>query len=57
MNISEIWYVDASQQHKMLQQNSFWLSAFFCRFLTKKTAKVDQTLRKLAKLKPFSEIS
>jgi hypothetical protein len=42
MKFSEIWYVDASQQNKMLQNNSFWISAFFGRFLTKKTTKIDQ---------------
>ena len=29
MKFSEIWYVDASQQNKMLQKNFFWSSAFF----------------------------
>ena len=56
MKFSKSWYVDASQQNKMLQKNFFWISAFFCRFLTKKTAKIDQKLRKLAKPKPFGEI-
>ena len=56
MKFSEIWYVDASQQNKMLQKNSFWISAFFGRFLTKKTTKIDQKWRKLAKPKPFGEI-
>ena len=55
MKFSEIWYVDASQQNKMLQKNFFWISAFFGRFLTKKTA-IDQKLRKLAKPKLFGEI-
>ena len=36
MKFSEIWYVDASQQNKMLSKNFFWISAFFGRFLTKK---------------------
>ena len=36
MKFSEIWYVDASQQKKMLQKKFFWISAFFGRFLTKK---------------------
>ena len=39
MKFSKIWYVDASQQKKMLQKNFFWISAFFCRFLTKKQQK------------------
>ena len=34
------WYVDASQQNKMLHKNLFWISAFFGRFLTKKQAKI-----------------
>ena len=34
----------------------FWISAFYGRFLTKKTAKINQKLRKLAKSKPFDEI-
>ena len=56
LKFSEIWYVDVSQQNKMLQKNFFWISAFFGRFLTKKTAKIDQKLRKFAKPKPFGEI-
>ena len=40
MKFSEVWYVDASQQQKMLQ----------------KTVKIDQKWRKLAKSKPFDEI-
>ena len=48
MKLSEICYVDASQQNKMLH-NFFWNSAFFGRFLTKKAAKIDKKLRKLAK--------
>ena len=43
-------------KQKMLQKNFFCISAFFDRFLTKKTAKIDQKLRKLAKPKPFGEI-
>ena len=31
----EIWYLDASQQKKMLQKNYFSISAFFCHFLSK----------------------
>ena len=46
LKFSEIWYVDASQQNKMLQKIFFWITAFFGRFLTKKTAKIDQKLRK-----------
>jgi len=29
MNFSEFWYVDTSQQKKMLQKNYFSISAFF----------------------------
>ena len=32
MKFSEIWYLDASQQQKMLQKNFFWILAFFGRF-------------------------
>ena len=56
MKFSEIWYVDVSQQNKMLQKIFFWISAFFGRFLTKKTAKIDKKIRKLAKPKPFGEV-
>ena len=34
----------------------FWISAYFGRFFTKKTAKIGQKLRKLAKSKPFGEV-
>ena len=56
MKFSKIWYVDAFQQTKMLKKIFFWISAFFGRLLTKKTAKIDQKCRKLAKSKPFDEI-
>jgi len=39
IKFSEIWYVDAFQQNKMLQNNFFWISAFFGRLLTKKQPK------------------
>ena len=42
MNFSEIWFVDASQQNKMLQKNFFWISAFFGRFSTKKQPKLTK---------------
>ena len=42
MKFSKIWYVDASQQNKMLQKNFFWISAFFVRFLTKKQPKLTK---------------
>ena len=48
MKISEIWYVDASQQNKMLQKN-FWISAFFGRFLTKKQPKLTK-MKKIGKI-------
>ena len=49
---SEIWYVNASQQKKIQQKTVFW----FWHFLAKKTAKIDQIWRKLAKSKPFDKI-
>ena len=54
MKFLEIWYVDASQQQKMLQKNFFWILAFFCRFLTKKQPKKEE--KKMAKSKPFDEL-
>ena len=42
MKFSEIWYVDASQQNKMLQKNFFWILGFFGRFLTKKQPKLTK---------------
>ena len=42
MKFSKIWYVDASQQTKMLQRNFFWISVFFGRLFNQKTAKIDQ---------------
>ena len=42
MKSSEIWFVDASQQKKMLQKNFFWISAVFVRFLTKKQARLTK---------------
>ena len=42
MKFTEILYVDASQQNKMLQKNLFWISAFFIRFLTKKQQKLTK---------------
>ena len=47
LKFSEIWYVDASQQNKMLQKNFVWISAYFGRFLTKKwlkAAKYDKNI-------------
>ena len=35
VKFSEIWYLDASQQKKMLQKNYFSISAFFGHFLPK----------------------
>ena len=32
MKFSEIWYVDASQQNKMLQKNFLWISVFLAVF-------------------------
>ena len=57
MKFSEIWYVDVSQQNKMLQKNSFWISAFIGRFSTKKQQKNSKKQqKKLAKSKLFDEI-
>ena len=58
MNFFEIWNVDASQQKKMLQ-NLFWISAFFCRFLTKKHPKLtknEEDWQNPNRLMKFSEI-
>ena len=42
IQFSEIWYVDASQQNKMLHKSFFWISAFCVRFLTKKQTKLTK---------------
>ena len=42
MKFPEIWYVDASQQNKMLQKNYFSISAFFFAFFGKKTPKLTK---------------
>ena len=42
MKFSEIWYVDASQQNKILQQNFFSFLVFFGHFLTKKQPKLTK---------------
>ena len=55
MKFSEIWYVDASQQNKMLQKNFFWISAF----LTKKQPKLtknEENWQNQNRLMKFSEI-
>ena len=49
MKFSEIWYVDASKQQKMLRKNFFWISTFFGRFLTKKQPKNSQN-KKIGKI-------
>jgi len=59
MKISEIWYIDASQQNKMLQNLFFYISAFFCRFLTKKQPKLTKNKENWLnpnRLVKFSEI-
>ena len=56
MKFSEIWYVDASHQKKMLQKNFFWISAFLGRFLTKKQPKKNSQ-KKLPKSKPHDNWS
>ena len=42
MKFSEIWYVDAFQQKKMLQNNFFGFWPFLAVFYNQKTAKIDQ---------------
>ena len=59
MKFSKIWYVDVSQQTKMLQKNFFWILAFFGRFLTKKQPKLtknEENLQYPNRLSKFSEI-
>ena len=59
MKFSEIWYVDASQQNIMLQKNSFWISTFFGRLLTKKKPKLtknEENQQNQNRLMKFSEI-
>ena len=41
MKSPEIWYVDASQQKKMLHKNCFSISAFVDLFVGQKAAKID----------------
>ena len=59
IKFSEIWYVDASQQNKMLHKKIIWISAFFGRFLTKKQPKVtknEENWQNPNRLMKFSEI-
>ena len=64
MKFSEIWYVDTSQQNKMLQKNCFSISAFFGLFWAKETAKKtakigqknSQNWQNSNRLMKFSEI-
>ena len=59
MKLSEIWYVDASQQKKMLEKNFFWILAFFGRCLTKKQQKLtknEENWQNPKRLMKFSEI-
>ena len=59
MKFFEIWYVDASQQKKMLQKYIIWISAFFGRFLTKKQPKLtknEKNWQNPNRLMKFSEI-
>ena len=42
MKFSEIWYVHASQENKMLQKNFFLDFGLFWPFFNQKTAKIDQ---------------
>ena len=55
MKFSEIWYVDASQQKKMLQKHLFGFRPYLA-FCGQKSAKIDKKCRKLAKSKSFDEI-
>ena len=48
MKFSEIWYVDASQQQKMLQKNFFSDFGLIWPFLTKK--KPEKKRKKIAKI-------
>ena len=59
MKFSEIWYVDAFQQNKMLQKNLFLISALFWPFLTKKQPKLiknEENWQNPNRLMKFSEI-
>ena len=59
MKLSEIWYIDASQQKKMLQKNYFSISAFFGIFLAKKQSKLiknEENRPNSNRLIKFSEI-
>ena len=59
VKFSEIWYLDASQQKKMLQKYFFWISAFFGRFSTKKQPKLtknEEHWQNPNRLMKFSEI-
>ena len=42
MKFFEIWYLDAFQQKKMLQQKLFLDFGLFCPFFNQKTAKIEQ---------------
>jgi len=54
MKFSEIWYLDASQQNKMLLKFFFWISVFFgCFFKLTKNLENWLNLNRLVK---FSEI-
>ena len=56
IKFSEIWYVDTSQQKKMLQKNYFSILAFFCQKKHQKQPKLTkneenwQNLNRLMKL-------
>jgi hypothetical protein len=49
----EIWYVDASQQNKMLHKNYFSISGFFGHFLAKKQPKLTK-IKKIGKIQTVS---
>ena len=54
LNFFEIWYVDASQQNKMLQKNFFLDFGLFWPFFNQKQPKKNE--KKMAKSKPFDDI-
>ena len=59
MKFSEIWYIHASQQNKMLQIIFFGFRPFFGRFLTKKQPKLtknEENWQNPNRLMKFSEI-
>ena len=56
MKFTEIWYVDASQQKKMLQKNFVLDFGLFWPFFNQKNAKIDKNWQNPNRLMKFSEI-